>query len=104
MFQKNRGFTLIELLVVISIIGLLTTIVSVSLNSARAKARDARRLQDFHSIVTALDMFYNQYGQYPCAPSYWVAHLPFGDLLIIQHGLLFWTEATICAVLIRNLA
>jgi prepilin-type N-terminal cleavage/methylation domain-containing protein len=39
--KKNIGFTLIELLVVIAIIGILSTTVLSSLNSARAKAKDA---------------------------------------------------------------
>lgn len=62
---KTAGFTLIELLVVIAIIGLLSSIVLVSLNSARAKARDARRITDFGQIQTALELFYDSYGRYP---------------------------------------
>ena len=40
-FNKGRGFTLIELLVVVTIISLLTSIVLVSLNSARTKGADS---------------------------------------------------------------
>ena len=55
--KKNviRGFTLIELLVVITIIGVLASIVLVSLNSNRAKSRDAARvaqLRQFLGIIT----------------------------------------------------
>jgi len=63
--KKSKGFTLIELLVVIAIIGLLASIVLVSLNSARGKARDTRRISDFTSIATALEMYYNEHGKYP---------------------------------------
>lgn len=52
----RRGFTLIELLVVIAIIGLLASTVIASLGSARAKSRDARRLQDLKSIATQIEL------------------------------------------------
>ena len=68
MFQKtSSGFTLIELLVVIAIIGLLASVVLVSLNNARIKARDAKRLTDMRQIQTALDLYYQKNGQYPNA-------------------------------------
>lgn len=63
--MKNKGFTLIELLVVIAIIGLLSSIVLASLNSARVKARDARRMSDLHQIRLALEFYYNDNGKYP---------------------------------------
>ncbi|MFA6995612.1 MAG: prepilin-type N-terminal cleavage/methylation domain-containing protein [Patescibacteria group bacterium] len=64
--KKNKsGFTLIELLVVIAIIGLLSTISILALNSARARARDAKRVADVKQIQTALEMYYNDVSTYP---------------------------------------
>ncbi len=65
MYKKNKGFTLIELLVVIAILGLLATIVAVSLTSARARARDARRVSDIRQIELALELYYAAHSQYP---------------------------------------
>ena len=65
--RKDRGFTLIELLVVIAIIGILAAVVLVSLNSARSKSRDARRLADMRQVMTALELYYNDNGGYPDA-------------------------------------
>jgi prepilin-type N-terminal cleavage/methylation domain-containing protein len=63
--QHSRGFTLIELLVVIAIIGMLSSVVLASLNSARAKARDSRRAADLQSIRVALELYYDANGSYP---------------------------------------
>ncbi len=65
----NFGFTLIELLVVISIIGILTTLVAANLNSARSRARDAERKGDVKNILTALRLYFNDYGSYPRSDS-----------------------------------
>lgn len=48
--EKSRGFTLIELLVVIAVIGLLASVVLASLNTARQKSRDTRRIEDLRQI------------------------------------------------------
>ena len=67
--MKSKGFTLIELLVVVAIIGVLATIVLSSLNSARAKARDAKRLQNIKTIQTAFELYYLDNGSYPSTNS-----------------------------------
>lgn len=58
MKKYTRGFTLIELLVVIAIIGILASVVLVSLNSARQKGKDARVISDVQQIRTALESGY----------------------------------------------
>jgi prepilin-type N-terminal cleavage/methylation domain-containing protein len=61
-----RGFTLIELLVVIAIIGLLSSVVLASLNSAREKAHDASRVQAVHQYMNALELYAADHkGTYP---------------------------------------
>ena len=70
--KYQKGFTLIELLVVVAIIGILSSVVLSSLNTARAKARDARRKEDIAQIQAALVMYYNDHGSYPLPyPSGW---------------------------------
>lgn len=59
MRNKNKGFTLIELLVVIAIIGLLASVVLLALNSARQKARDAKRLADIRQLASALELYFS---------------------------------------------
>ena len=63
--KNKKGFTLIELLVVVAILGLLATIVAVSLTSARARARDARRVSDVRQIELALELYYAANQEYP---------------------------------------
>jgi len=63
--KYNKGFTLIELLVVIAIIGILSSVVLASLNSARVKARDSGRISQLRQIRYALELYYDKNGNYP---------------------------------------
>lgn len=68
--SDNSGFTLIELLVVIAIIGILSSVVLASLNSARAKARDASRAASMKQVSLALETYFQDTGAYPITPSW----------------------------------
>ena len=63
--KNKQAFTLIELLVVISIIGILASFSAVSLQGARGRARDAKRVSDIRQIQVALELYYNDYNEYP---------------------------------------
>ena len=60
----TRGFTLIELLVVISIIGMLSSVVLVSLNQTREKARRTGIVQQMRSLVNAAETYRLDHGDY----------------------------------------
>jgi prepilin-type N-terminal cleavage/methylation domain-containing protein len=57
--HMKKGFTLIELLVVIAIIGILSSVVLASLNTARAKGADAAIKSNLANARAQAELFYN---------------------------------------------
>ncbi|MCH7530013.1 prepilin-type N-terminal cleavage/methylation domain-containing protein [Patescibacteria group bacterium] len=63
--NSTRGFTLIELLVVIAIIGMLSSVVLTSLNTAREKAKIAGAQNQLSEIEKAISFLVNDTAGYP---------------------------------------
>ena len=57
--NTSKGFTLMELLVVIAIIGILASVVLVSLNSARGRGKDSRVMSDLEQLRIQIESDYS---------------------------------------------
>ena len=62
-----KGITLIELLIVISILGIMSVSGAGLYKASLERSKDARRKADIGTIQKALELYYNDYGQYPAS-------------------------------------
>jgi len=64
MFKNKKGFTLIELLVVIAIIGILSSVVLASLNTARGRGNLAKMKAQLAGARASAELYYDTYNGY----------------------------------------
>ncbi len=65
--KSQKGFTLIELLVVIAIIGILSSVVLASLNSARTKSQEVAIKSNLKNMIAQAELTYEATGNYSTA-------------------------------------
>lgn len=63
--QVNRGFTIVEIATVIFIIALLAILTVVVFNNVQRQARDTSKEQAVKTIMTSLERYYDNHGEYP---------------------------------------
>ncbi len=68
--MKSQGFTLIEILVVVAIIGILSSVVIVSLSSTKKKGAVAFVKKSMSEIRTQANLYYAVNGDYGTAQSF----------------------------------
>jgi type II secretion system protein G len=64
--KSQGGFTLIELLVVITVIAILMALLFPAFRGVQDQAKRTQAKNDVTQVVTAVNAFYTEYGQYPC--------------------------------------
>ncbi len=91
----KKGFTLIELLVVVSIISIISSIVVAVLVDAKIGAKNNRKNELVAQYITALSLYYGEYGEYPeggCTDCAEPTYVCLGDDYISDRCFIFGIE------------
>jgi len=67
--NKQHAFTLLELLIVMVILALLAGMGLMAFGTIQMKSRDSRRKQDLSGVSKALELYHNDFGNYPASDS-----------------------------------
>jgi len=67
--RNNQGFSLTEIMITISIIGSVATLAGAKMDDVLPMARDAQRKANVRQVQTALNIYYDDHGQYPISRS-----------------------------------
>jgi|SRR3990167_3868299 len=63
--KNNKGFSLTELMIAVSIVGSVASLAGAQMDDILPLARDAQRQANIRQVQTALNLYYNDHGQYP---------------------------------------
>lgn len=63
--MNNKGFTKVEILIVLGVIGVLGVIAGMAVSNARTQTRDAVRLSDVRQVQVGLELYFNDFSEYP---------------------------------------
>ncbi len=80
----RAGFSALEGLIVLAFFGLLVTLGALSINHARARARDAVRVSDVNALRAALNIHWQQKATYPVSPGMAIGQPGVTDTLTID--------------------
>ena len=77
----SQGFTFIEFLVVIGIVGILASVVLITMNSIQANGRDAKRILELTQFKSILEFYNSDNNSYPLStPEYEIPDALWGEL------------------------
>ena len=68
MNRIRKAFTLVELLVVITVMGIITSFIFISVGGSKMRARDTQRAVDLGLLDNAINQYYRDKGSYPSLP------------------------------------